>query len=358
MLAKISDPGHKQNRHGAMYEGREVYIANLPWNVDWKELKALFKQYGYVEHARIPRKLNGMAKGTGYVIFRDKPDVEKALTLNKTIWKGRVLNVSLSTNDTTKRQAIDVGDSSRSQRTTASPAPHSQSPVAAAAAAAVTATDPQDPAARRDKMKEIQSRTVALLNIPDTINDARIRALAEPFGEVVQVMLKPNHQGAVIEFKEQASVGKASLALDGIEIVPGRQIRVGTVPEMRGMKEEKKVDRIGGAGGPPTKQKKQAGAGGGDTSRKGSGGGGLGTATVVPGPALVRRPGIGGGGAGRRGGLGAKRGGGAGKTGERATTSSEGQETDTAKEADVEVPDAGERKAKSNADFKAMMMGK
>ena len=332
-----------------MYEGREVFIANLPWNVDWKELKALFKQYGYVETARIPRKLNGMAKGIGYVVFRDKPDVEKALALNKTTWKGRVLNVSLSTNDTSKRQAIDVGDSSQSQRTTASPAPHSQSPTAAAAVGA--GTDQPDPAAARlDKMKEIQSRTVALLNIPDTINDARIRALAEPFGELVQVTLKPNRQGAVIEFREQASAGKASLALEGREIVPGRQIRVGTTLEMRGMKEEMKVDRIGGgggAGGPSAKQKKQGG-GGGD--------GGVGPVTAVPGPALVRRPGAGGGGAGRRGGLGAKRGGGSGgtgKTGERATatTSSEGPD------ADVEVPDAGASKAKSNADFKAMMMG-
>lgn len=317
-----------------------MYIANLPWNVDWKELKALFKPYGYVESARIPRKLNGMAKGIGYVVFRDKPDVEKALALNKTTWKGRVLNVSLSTNDSSKRQAIDVGDSARSQRTTASPAPHSQSPTTAVAA--VAGIDQPDPAAARfDKMKEIQSRTVALLNIPDTVNDARIRALAEPFGELVQVTLKPNHQGAVIEFKEQASAGKASLALKGREIVPDRQIRVGTTQEMKGMKEEMKVDRIGG--GPSTKQKKQ----------DGGGGGGTGPVTAVPGPALVRRPGAGGGGAGRRGGLGAKRGGGVGNAGERATTTTSSEGPD----ADVEVQDAEQSKAKSNADFKAMMMG-
>ena len=316
MLARISDPGHKQDRHGAMYEGRELFIANVPWDANWKDLKERFKLYGSVESARVPKKLNGGSKGIGYVVFRRKEDAEKAMALIMTDWNGRTLNVSVSTNDPSKRHATVV--QSRSQRTTASPSP--QSPTTN-----VDTGGRSSKASLPNKAVEIQSRTIALLNIPDTVNDAKIRALAEPYGELVKVVLRLDHQGVVLEYKNQASAGKASLGLDGHEITPGRNVKVGSVQEMKQLKEEKRFDKIGA--GP-----KKSGA-------------------ALPAPSQVRRPGVGAGRRGGKGGLGVKRG--VGLNGDRATSDGKGKDGD----ADADhVAYGGEVKAKSNADFKAMLL--
>src|SRR6185437_3180380 len=70
------------------------------------------------------------------------------------------------------------------------------------------------------------NRTLGLMNIPDTVNDARIRALVEPFGQLIKIVLRPDHQGAIVEFADVNDAGKASLALEGKEIVPGRPLHV------------------------------------------------------------------------------------------------------------------------------------
>lgn len=87
-------------------------------------------------------------------------------------------------------------------------------------------------------------RTLGLMNIPDTVNDSRIRALVEPHGSVVKIVLRPDHQGAIVEFADVNDAGKASLALEGHEIAPGRPIRVGPVKVMLKQGAERKVDRI------------------------------------------------------------------------------------------------------------------
>lgn len=95
---------------------------------------------------------------------------------------------------------------------------------------------------------DIQSRTLALLNVPDTVNDSRIRALAELYGVLVKVVLRPDHQGAILEYRDIASAGKAALGLEGHEVVSGRKLGIGTVQEMLHQKAEVKRDRIGAGG--------------------------------------------------------------------------------------------------------------
>ena len=75
LLAKISDPRHKQERQGATYEGRELYLANLDWNATLGEVKRAFSKYGTVEKVRIPKKVNGSSKGIGYVVFSNKVSI-------------------------------------------------------------------------------------------------------------------------------------------------------------------------------------------------------------------------------------------------------------------------------------------
>ena len=298
-----------------MYEGRELFVSNVAWSADHKDLKKLFAEYGYVESARIPKKVDGTSKGIGFVVFRDKEDASKALALNLTTWKGRQLRVAESTNNTEKRQ--EAIRSSRSQSAAMSPVPSSNQETARRASSP----------GLQERKAAIQARTVALLNVPDTVNDARIRAILEPYGELVRIVLRPDHQGAIIEYKDEASVGKASLAVDGYEITPDRRLGIGTVEDMKSMGAEKRSDKIS------VGQKKSA--------------------TALPAPTQIRRPGIGAVKRGR-GGLGVKRGDG-GRGVERAKQNGE-EEEETEKKVDVgqgEVTKA----PKSNADFKAMMLG-
>ena len=204
---------------------------------------------------------------------------------------------------------------------------------------------------------EIASRTIALMNIPDTVNDARIRALVEPYGELVKITLRHDHQGAIVEFKNVACAGKAELELEGMEIVPGRKVKVGAVAEMMHEKAEYRSDRIGKV---PKKKGEHGGRGG---EKEGAGA----TAASAPvfQPAAVRRPGQGGARRGGRGGLGFKKG-----TAPTATATTFAKEKNTEMEKDeegnskmngteeVEKPAEGEVKSgsKSNADFKKMFL--
>lgn len=247
--------------------------------------------------------------------------------MNLTTLGNRVLNVSISTNDISKRkQNKIITSTSTSQRGTASPAPNMNGDTHNAAS-----PSPSTNSAGPSKFAEIQSRTLALLNIPDTVNDARIRALTEPFGELVKVSLRPNHQGAIIEYKNEASVGKASLALEGHEIAPERKLHVGTVSEMNQQKAEYRSDRITVGAAAKT------------------------TNAQLQGPAPIRRPGQPGTRRGGKGGLGIKRGG-VGLSGSRATNDSEGKDVEMNGTKEDEEKEKG--KAKSNADFKAMFLKK
>lgn len=248
---------------------------------------------------------------------------KKALEMNLTRFKSRVISVTPSTNDTSKRQATTIINPATS-RSSYSPTPDpsnanrldtasADSPVSQAANARTK------PEASSDK----RSQTIALMNVPDTYTSDRVRVLAEEYGALVKLQLRPDHQGAVIEFVDTASAGKAGLALDGYEIEGGRKLRVGTVQELMQEKAEVKSDKIGA----PKKK---------DAPLQ---------------PAMpIRRPNQPGAKRGGRGGLGFKRGGvglgGSGATsgsGQKATPNGHGEGTTA-------------EAAKSNADFKAMFL--
>ena len=244
--------------------------------------------------------------------------------MNLTQFKNRILNVALSTNDKTKRQESRI-ITSTSQRSTATPGPDHTTP--SIDGNSYGSASPAAPVAAQSKYAEIQSRTIALMNISDTVNEARIRALAEPYGELVKVSLRLDHQGVILEFKDVASVGKASLGLEGQEIAPGRPIGIGTVGEMKRQRGEHRSDKITS-----------------DVAKQ--------DAAKLQGPALVRRP-VQPGMRRGRGGLGLKRGG--ASNGDRAAQAREGEDVVMDAVGEV-VGDTG--KAKSNADFKAIFLKK
>ena len=164
--------------------------------------------------------------------------------MNLKLYKTRVLNVTLSTANPAKRQATTIITSNSRSSNSPSPEVAKVEESGDEAASPITSTDNE----YRPSASDIQARTVALLNVPDTVNDSRIRALAEPYGVLVKVVLRPDHQGAILEYKDTASAGKAALGLEGHELVSGRKLGIGTVREMLQQKAEVKNDRVGTSG--------------------------------------------------------------------------------------------------------------
>lgn len=87
-------------------------------------------------------------------------------------------------------------------------------------------------AASDDRAHNYKARSIALLELPDTVNDARVRALAEQVGPLTKVSLRPDKGGAIVEYRDVADVGRAELMLQGMEIDAGRKLRVGSVVEL------------------------------------------------------------------------------------------------------------------------------
>ncbi|KAL9597150.1 MAG: hypothetical protein Q9219_005316 [cf. Caloplaca sp. 3 TL-2023] len=319
---KISDPSKRQDRVGAFHEGREIHIRNLDWAVTDTQLESEFSKYGVIEKVRILRDVSGKSRGTGFIAFSTQDDANSALQMNGKKLGQRELTVMLASKTAAKRQATTI-----IQPDSRSSTPHAgdvkmadgdDSNIASPASSANNEVKPT-PA-------EIQARTVALLNVPDTVNDARVRALAEEYGPLVKISLRPDHQGAILEFGNIADAGKAALGIDGYEITPGRSLSVGTVKEMLNQRAEKRRDKLGSH----ADRKKE---------------------NMLPINMAIRRPAQEG---GRRGGLGVKRGGTASINAAKPPSTNK-DSPDTTMD---HVSDAKEGEGKkTNEDFKAMFSG-
>jgi squamous cell carcinoma antigen recognized by T-cells 3 len=223
-------------------------------------------------------------------------EANAATALNGYSFLSRELHVEISSKSGAKRQATTIiSQVNRSK----SPAGGPNGTAGSPSAMSTTSSTVEHPAGDR------QARTIALMDVPDTVNDSRIRALAETYGDLIKIVLRPDHQGAIVEYTDANNAGKASLGLEGYEFTPGRTLRVGTVPQMLRERAEKKTDKI--QVGKARKDKP-----------------GTSQASLQP-PRPIRRPGQQ---AGRRGGLGQKRGLGFtasdGKTGEGPINASSG----------------------------------
>ncbi len=73
----------------------KLIIRNLPWTIkEPEQLAALFRSYGKVKHATLPKKRPGLSPGFGFVVLRGRKNAEKALEdMNGKEIEGRVLAV-------------------------------------------------------------------------------------------------------------------------------------------------------------------------------------------------------------------------------------------------------------------------
>lgn len=164
-----------------------------------------------------------------------------------------------------------------------------------------------------------RERTLAVLNLPDTVNTARLETFLSAHGPLKKTVMKPNRRGAIIEFETLADAGKVGMGIDCSALGP--ETRIGTTAELfaRNDKEAAPAASANGAPAPSQGQKP----------------------VMRPAQAGVSRPAQRG---GRRGGLGSKRGG-FGGSGAAATASGAGNE--------AEKTDGS---FKSNADFRNMFV--
>lgn len=301
LVAKYSDPGSKKNREGAVAEGREIHISNIDSKATEDEVRDVFSKYGTVKRVNLPRNMAGKNRGFGFVDFETKEQAEKAVAeLHNTKFRSQIIQVEVS-------KVSKIKHSATTTTTTTTNDQEGRRPSRDAEGDSTMSGDTPKPS-----VEEINSRTISLMGLPDTVNDARVRAIAEPFGEIVKLVLQPSHGGATIEFIDAATAGKAALQLNTTEY-EGHKLRTGSADELRSAK--------------PTRPDGRA-----STDSKPKSG-------FMPPPAAVRRPALGAKGAKR--GLGFV---------PRAPT--------VQKKAAAGVADSGEgvSKPKSNADFKAMFL--
>jgi squamous cell carcinoma antigen recognized by T-cells 3 len=294
LQAKISDPSKKADRHGAMYEGREVFIRNLHFGASEPDVRELFSRYGTIEKVRIPTRVDGKSKGVGFVAFENKvylisvlpfcyihanvaqESAENAVkALDNTSFKSRTVAVEISVPKTKRTETTIVRGSTAS----ATPEPDSRPDASTSVNGDTTGTDG----------RTYKQRTLAILDLADTVNVARLEKLIEPYGEFKKISLRPDHGGAFIEFTDISSVGKASLGLEGKDL-DGKTISVGTVEELLRQEPVQKAGKIAErvkaeASTQSTNKAKGFGPGAGLVSRPGSGtrgkGRGLGRKTVL-----------------------------------------------------------------------------
>ncbi|RKF75925.1 putative RNA-binding protein [Golovinomyces cichoracearum] len=215
-----SNPNIKKDREGATAEGRELHVTNLDTSLTEEDVKEVFAKYGTIQKVNILKKLSGKSKGAAFIVFENKEEAYNALNLDKTKLKSRVLSVEISKEKNFKPTAT-VANTESLVLNTQNDEP--KSPQLKSNNGSANSFEPKILSGF-----DISNRSMALLNLPDTINDTRVRLLVSSFGDIVRLVLRPDYQGALVEFANPTSAGRAIMSLDGYEIIPGHKIRTGS----------------------------------------------------------------------------------------------------------------------------------
>ncbi|TBU39686.1 hypothetical protein BD309DRAFT_928539, partial [Dichomitus squalens] len=73
---------------------RNLFVGNLPFHIQWQDLKDLFRQAGAVQRADVALGADGRSRGFGTVSFSNEADAERAVRMfNGYEYNGRPLKV-------------------------------------------------------------------------------------------------------------------------------------------------------------------------------------------------------------------------------------------------------------------------
>ncbi|KAF9325120.1 hypothetical protein BG006_011380 [Podila minutissima] len=73
--------GGSERRDSSSSGSRQVFIGNLPYSVNWKDLKDMFRRVGPVDRADIFMGRDNRSKGSGTVSFDSSQDVPRAICM-------------------------------------------------------------------------------------------------------------------------------------------------------------------------------------------------------------------------------------------------------------------------------------
>ena len=95
LAAAIKARENRQKERLESYNPPKLIIRNLPWSIkEPEQLALLFRSYGKVKHATLPKQKPGMSAGFGFVVLRGRKNAERALAgVNGTEVDGRTLAV-------------------------------------------------------------------------------------------------------------------------------------------------------------------------------------------------------------------------------------------------------------------------
>ncbi|WPH01744.1 Hypothetical protein R9X50_00459600 [Acrodontium crateriforme] len=221
LMAKIANPDAKKQRSGAQAEGRELIVKNLPWSTNEEDVKKFFAQYGDVSSLKLLKLVNGRLTGTGFIVYESVDEANAALAAHNKPFGDRILQVELSSpkggatgHDKAHKTDVIVKQSSDLHGRRGSDASMKSS----------FALDTSDQA------KTVRERKIAILNLPETVNDARIKAAMEKYGSIVKIQLRREDRGAIIEF---TNVNDAFNVRQGVDVSSlGENVRSGDVSEL------------------------------------------------------------------------------------------------------------------------------
>ena len=225
LVALISDPDAKKNRSGAVTEGRELYVGNVDRVATESEIREAFEEHGTIENIRMIKNVGGKFTGTAFIVFSKPTEAEAALILNNKPLKSRLLRVSIATDKSSaqKSSAIKVIDQSAKA---GSPAADGEGDNARRSS--VTS----DQGLNEETAKTRRERTVALLGLPETVNDARVQSFFEGHGALRKLTVRRDKAGAIVEFVDLHDAGKVGMGVKCTSL--GSDARIGTVDELLG----------------------------------------------------------------------------------------------------------------------------
>ncbi|KAF2092161.1 hypothetical protein K490DRAFT_32621 [Saccharata proteae CBS 121410] len=209
-----SDPDRKKKRDGAIEDGRQIIIGNLAYEATDEEVRDLVSPLDGFQNFRRPHGVGGSRKAVAFADFDTAAQAAVAQEkLNSHVVHGRALRVSIAehkgykpkvtqlADDVDKSKGSEVGDG-----------------------------------------ESYKARSFGLMDVPDTVNNARIIEVVKEIGPYVKVTRVAENNGAIIEMKNLSDVGKAQMRLDGYEMVPGHKVRVGTVGALRRVARKEQSD--------------------------------------------------------------------------------------------------------------------
>lgn len=181
------------NAGGSGGEPAQVYVTNIPFNSNWRELKDLFRIAGDVIRCDIFES-HGRSKGTGVVLFQTVSDANNAINkLNGYHFKGRPLEVRMD-KFYNPNASSRYGSSGKFTKPSFTPPPaKTNSPFTEGA----TGNGPM-------------SDTVFVSNLPWATTDQDLYELFQSVGKVKQAEIKYDHTGrssgaGVVKFDTPAS---------------------------------------------------------------------------------------------------------------------------------------------------------